>query len=145
MLNLLKTELGAKERSLSVGSTFSEKRKQSFDNEVFSSSALLNQDLNSNYRKERRVCVFCGLSNHKSHKCLKVTNPSARKEICKKNKNCFVCFEIDNNANSCSREDYKCKSCNDKHNLSICTFNKNPLQFRFDNLSNPSSNNLTNN
>ena len=74
MLNLLKTELGAKERSLSVGSTFSEKRKQSFDNEVFSSSALLNQDLNSNYRKERRVCVFCGLSNHKSHKYLKVTN-----------------------------------------------------------------------
>ena len=53
MLNFLKTELGAKERSLSVGVTFSDKRKQSFDNEMFSSSALLNQDLNSNYRKER--------------------------------------------------------------------------------------------
>ena len=77
MLNFLKRELGAKERSLSVRATFSDKRKQSFENEVFSSSALLNQGLNSNYRKERRACVFCGSSNHKSHKCLKVTNPSA--------------------------------------------------------------------
>ena len=48
MLNFLKRELEAKERSLSVGATFSDKRKQSFDNEVFSSSALLNQGLNSN-------------------------------------------------------------------------------------------------
>ena len=114
---------------------------------MFSSSALLNQGLNSNYRKERRACVFCGLSNHKSHKCLKVTNPSARKEAtkCNKNKNCFVCFEIGHNGNLYSREDYKCKNCNGKHNFSVCTFNKNPLQSRFDNLINPSSNNLANN
>ena len=45
MLNFLKRELEAKERSLSVGATFSDKRKQSFDNEVLSSSALLNQGL----------------------------------------------------------------------------------------------------
>ena len=90
------------------------------------------------------MCL-CGLSNHKSHKCLKVTNPSARKEICKKMKNCFVCFEIGHKANSCSREDYKCKNCNGKHNFIIGTFNKNPLQSRFDNLINPSSNNLANN
>ena len=128
----LKRELEAKERSLLVGTTFSDKRKQSFDNEVFSSSALLNQGLNSNHKKERRACAFCGLSNYKSHKCLKVTNPSARKEVCKKNKICFVCFENGHNVNSCSREDYKCKNCNGKHNFSICTFNKNLLQSRFD-------------
>ena len=135
-----------RERSFSVGATFSGKCIQSFDNEVFSSLALLNQSLNSNHRKERRrACVFYGLSDRKSHRCLKVKNSSAWKEICKKNKNCFVYFKIGHNANLCSREDYKCKSCNGKHNFSICTFNKNPLQSRFDNLSNPSSNNLANN
>ena len=77
MLNFLKRELKTKEISLSVGATFSDKRKQSFDNEVFSSSDLLNQSPNSNHRKERRVYVVCGLSNRKSHKCLRVTNPSA--------------------------------------------------------------------
>ena len=48
------------------------------------------------------------------------------------------------NANSCSREDYKCKNCNGKYNFSICT-NKNPLKPRFDNLSDPSSNSLASN
>ena len=126
-----------RERSFSVGATFSGKCIQSFDNEVFSSLALLNQSLTSNHRKERRrVCVFYGLSNHKSHRCLKVKNSSAWKKICKKNKNCFVCFKIGHNANLCSREDYKCKSCNGKHNFSICTFNKNLLQSRVDYLIN---------
>ena len=101
-------------------------------------------DYDSNNRKERRVYVFGGLSNHKSHKCLKFTDLPARKEICKKN-NCFVCSEIGHNENSCSQEDYKCKNCNGKHNFSICTFNKNPLQSRFDNLSNSYSNDLTTN
>ena len=36
------------------------------------------------------------------------------------------------------------KIINVKTVISICTFNKNPLQSRFDNLSNPSSNNLAN-
>ena len=65
MLNFLKRELEAKETSLSVGATFSDKRRQSFDNEVFSSSALLNQGPNSNHisRKERRACVFFVFKN----------------------------------------------------------------------------------
>ena len=44
--------------------------------------------------KKKEEHVFCGLSNLKFHKFLKVTNPSLRKEICKKNKNCPVYFEI---------------------------------------------------
>ena len=112
---------------------------------MFSSLALLNQGLNSNNENERRACVFCGLSNYKCHKYLKVKNPSARKEICKKYKNCFVCFKIGHNAKSCTREDNKCKNSNGKHNFSIFTFNKNLRQSRFDNLSNPSSSNLANN
>ena len=54
MLNFLKRELEAKERSLQVGATFSDKHIQSFDNEVFSSSALLNQGINSNHKKRKK-------------------------------------------------------------------------------------------
>ena len=61
---------------------------------VESLQCIINQGFHSNHEKERRTCVFCGLSNLKFHKFLKVTNPSSRKEICKKNKNCPVYFEI---------------------------------------------------
>ena len=50
--------------------------------------------------------VFCGLLNHKSIKCLKVSNPAARKEICKKSTLCFICFDKNHNA-SASTWDYK--------------------------------------
>ena len=49
----------------------------------------LNQGFNSNHKKESRASVFCGFSNHKSQKWLKITNRSARKEIFKKNKKPF--------------------------------------------------------
>ena len=42
IINFLKRELEAKERSIPVGAAFTGKRKQSFNNETFSSSALLN-------------------------------------------------------------------------------------------------------
>ena len=57
-LNFLKGVLEAKEKSLSVGATFSDKCKQSFDNEVFVSSALLNQGLNSNHKKKEEHVSF---------------------------------------------------------------------------------------
>ena len=45
-LNFLKRELKVKERCTSVGATFTDIRKQFFDNEVFLSSTLLNQGVN---------------------------------------------------------------------------------------------------
>ena len=94
----------------------------------------------SENRTNKRPCVFCGLLNQKSIKCLKVSNPAARKEICKKSRLCFICFDKNHNASACTW-DYKCKHCGGKHNIAICTFNKNQLS-RFDN---QSSNNLANN
>ena len=44
MFNFLKRELEAKGRSIPVAAAFTGKRKQSFNNETFSSSALLNQE-----------------------------------------------------------------------------------------------------
>ena len=47
--------------------------------------------------------------------------PAARKEILKQNKNCFICFDFGYVAKNCNW-DYKCKKCNGKHNVIICTF-----------------------
>ena len=69
-----------------------------------------------------------------------MSNPAARKEICKKSRLCFTCFDKNHNASACTW-DYKGKHCGGKHNISICTFNRNQLS-RFDN---QSSNNLANN
>ena len=75
-----------------------------------------------------------------SVKCLKVSNPATCKEICKKSRLCFICFDKNHNEFACTW-DYKCKHCGGKHNIAICTFNKNQLSW-FDN---QSSNNLANN
>ena len=60
----------------------------------YSSAALFS----SENRTDKKPCVFCGLLNHKSIKCLKVSNPAARKEICKKSTLCFICFDKNHNA-----------------------------------------------
>ena len=91
----------------------------------------------SENRTDKKPCVFCGLLRHKSVKCLKVSNPAARKEICKESRLCFICFDKNHNASACTWE-YSCKHCRGKHNIAICTFNKNQLS-RFDN---QSSNNM---
>ena len=69
-----------------------------------------------------------------------MSNPATRKEICKESRLCFICFDKNHNASACTWE-YKCKHCSGKHNIAICTFNKNQLS-RFDN---QSSNHLTKN
>ena len=48
--------------------------------------------INSSHKQSNKQCVFCNLKNHKSYKCLRVTEPVARKQILKQNKNCFICF-----------------------------------------------------
>ena len=36
---------------------------------------------------------------------------------------CFICFKSDHLVNSCNSK-YKCRKCNGKHHISICTFEK---------------------
>ena len=73
--------------------------------------------------------------------------PAARKEILKQNKNCFICFDFGYVAKNCNW-DYKCKKCNGKHNVSICTFSNDQGE-RFnlidENSETSSSNNLATN
>ena len=42
----------------------------------------------------KKRCFFCGLLNHKSIRCLKVSNPPSHKEICKKSWLYFVLIKF---------------------------------------------------
>ena len=68
MLIFLKTEIEAKEISISVGfSTDSSRYKNS--HQSYSASALLTH-------ASKKACPFCNLANHSVSKCLKVANPN---------------------------------------------------------------------
>ena len=41
----------------------------------------------------KKPCVFCHKNNHASNRCLKISEPSARKLFLKDNKLCFLCLE----------------------------------------------------
>ena len=69
----------------------------------YSSAALFS----SENRTDKKPCVFCGLLNHKSIKCLKVSNPVARKrKVCKNvrklhvRKVDYILFFFDKNHNA---------------------------------------------
>ena len=153
MMTFLKRELVAKENSLSVGTSFEHDKSKKVENDElenpFTAFNLLNS---SNRNKNKNACVFCNLKNHKSNKCLRVTEPAARKEILKQNKNCFICFSIGHTAKNCTWE-YKCNKCNGKHNICICTFSVNQEKPNFNpqnanpqqNENNSTANNLVNN
>ena len=141
-------EIQAKERSLSVGTSFNLSDNhcggdQSFSEDDYTLSGLINSPL----KHSKKQCVFCNLKNHKSYKCLRVTEPPARKEILKQNKNCFIYFGFRHVAKYCNW-DYKCKKCNGQHNVSICTISNNQgdrFNSNDENSENSSSNDLATN
>ena len=114
MLKILKREVEAKERSFSIG-TSSEFEPEKRDRN-YTTSAFLNSSL-------ERKCPFCNLNNHPASKCLKVTNMAARKQILRQKGMCLICFNSDHLAKMC-QSSYKCRKCNGKHHISICTFEK---------------------
>ena len=115
MLEMLKLEVEAKERSLTkaTGSNFNNDRT-TFHQQDFTISALSNL-------AARKQCVYCGLSNHLPHKRLKVTNKQERKTTLKTKNLCYICLEPRHVAKFCS-SDYICKKCAKKHHVSICNY-----------------------
>ena len=89
MLKILKGDLEAKERSISVGSTYSETSPNRY-----SSSALY-----SGFKSFSKKCVFCD-ENHYANRCVKITDPHARKRFLSSNGHCFICFEKSHLASS---------------------------------------------
>ena len=114
ILKCLKTEVEAKERSMFIG-TYFEVEKENKDRKYTTSSFLNNT--------QGKRCPFCELSNHVASKCLKFTNAASRKQSLRRKGLCFICFKSDHLGNSCNSK-YKCRKCNGKHHISICTFEK---------------------
>ena len=112
MLKILKGDLEAKERSISVGSTYNE----TYPNR-YSSSALY-----SGFKSFSKKCVFCE-ENHFANRCVKITDQHALERFLSSNGHCFICFEKSDAASSC-KQNYKCNKCNGRHHISICTFSK---------------------
>ena len=122
MMKVLKNEIQAKERSLSVATFFDLSDNncsgdQSFSKEDYNLSALVK----TSYKQSKKQCTFYNLKNHKSYKCLRVTEPAARKEILTQNKNCFIRFEFGHVTKNYNWE-YKYKKRNGKHNVRFVPF-----------------------
>ena len=109
MMKVLKNEVQAKERSLSVETSFDLSDHNCSGDQSFSEDdCTLSALVNSSHKQSSKQCLFCNLKNHKSYKGLRVTEPAARKEILKQNKNCFIYFDFGHVAKNCNW-DYKCK------------------------------------
>ena len=118
LVELLRKEVEAKERSFAVGATFQNNSEINSERELpFTSSALFSQNKQCNTNQ----CVFCDKSNHASFRCLKVSNPISRKEIVREKRLCFLCLKNGHSAKNCELK-YSCNKCGGKHNISICTF-----------------------
>ena len=76
ILEILKEELEAKERSITVGS--------SFDDTFEKNHSTLALQQNSQ-KCTKKSCVFCHKNNHASNRCLKISEPPARKLFGKDN------------------------------------------------------------
>ena len=79
MLKILKSDLEAKERSILIGSTYSETPPNRY-----SSSALY-----SGFKSFSKKCVFCG-KNYSTNRCVKITDPHARKWFLSSNGHCSI-------------------------------------------------------
>ena len=92
MLKILKGDLEAKERSISVGSTYSETSPNRYP-----SSALY-----SGFKSFSKKFVFCD-ENHYPNRWVKITDPHAWKRFLTSNGHCFICFEKSHVASSCNK------------------------------------------
>ena len=81
MINFLKKEVEAKERSFAVGMSFDLDDDIKNSSDVFSSSALYSQNKYSSRKPKVQHCVFCDKNNHSSNRCFKITDMEARKDL----------------------------------------------------------------
>ena len=112
MLEIIKTELFAKERCVALSSSDNEKIKQKRDS-LSTTSCFHNKD------SKTFSCVFCKLNNHSHNKCDKVTDKAIRKNILKKEGRCFLCLQKGHVIKDC-KMNYSCNKCSKRHHISIC-------------------------
>ena len=68
---------------------------------------------------QKRQCVYCGNSSHKSADCKKVERVSERRNILREKRLCFNCTGSGHRASSCESKG-SCRNCRGKHHTSVC-------------------------
>ena len=113
MLKFLKTEIQAKELSLSVTASNVDKsaKRNHVGENLYAAAALI---AHNNFKRNN-------LKNHVSSKCLKIIEPASRTKILQQKGLCFISFRKEHLASSCKLHCI-CRKCNGKHHISICTF-----------------------
>ena len=71
-------------------------------------------------------CTFCN-GPHPSNRCAVVTDPETKKNILRQKGRCFGCLRSGHISKDCSA---RCYRCGGKHHLSLCSMQKQPMQFR---------------
>ena len=71
-------------------------------------------------------CTFCN-GPHPSNRCAVVSDPETKKNILRQKGRCFGCLMSGHISKDCSA---RCYHCCGKHHLSLCSMQKQPMQFR---------------
>ena len=89
--------------------------------------------------------MYCGLSNHFPHKCLKVTNKLERKTVLKTKNLRYICSEPGHVTKFCGLG-YVCKKCGKNTHVSLCSYNPpSPLNSQQTHQDNSTLNNFSSN
>ena len=67
----------------------------------------------------KATVFFCGGNNHNSNRSMKVTDPSARKQVIFQKSLCYICMSLKHKASKCNAS-HICKRCNGRQHISIC-------------------------
>lgn len=76
----------------------------------------------------KKPCICCAKNSHDSNRCLKISEPSARKLFVKKNKLCFLCLKTRTSVKPYSLA-YFCHKCKGNHNIAIFTYYREQKSF----------------
>ena len=71
-------------------------------------------------------CNFCN-GPHPSNRCAVITDPETKKNILQKKGRCFGCLRSGHISKDCPA---RCYRCGGKHNLPLCSIQRQPIQFR---------------
>ena len=120
MFHVLKHEIEARERTMSVGvSSFERRHERKANKECYLRCAL-----NSSLQRDDesiKACVFCNWSNTLYGHVLNIQIQVTKREILKRNGLCFICFEKGNIFDNCTMN-YSCNKCRgcEEHRINLC-------------------------
>ena len=119
-LKKIKDFMTAINEEVTARENFEYLKKRSLD-EFEDTKEKLSSTMSLSVQQNRRVCLFCGSSDHYSDRCDVITDISLRKQKLRELKCCYKCLKPKHVASMCKKKVfcYKCKTQN-KHHTAIC-------------------------